>query len=164
MKRSSKNEGEFLSLINKIQEQLIALDKKIDTLVNRSLPTAKLLPVSAPTLSVPVTNNARLEVRPNDHNKGRMMHKAICADCKKECSIPFKPSGDRPVYCKDCFSRRKVISLSGIKLNDQPKEILPVQVTSPKEIDAPKAKAKTKKKAVTAKKPVTKKKIVPKKK
>ena len=37
----------------------------------------------------------------------REMYKATCADCKKECEVPFKPSGDRPVYCKDCFSKRK---------------------------------------------------------
>ena len=37
----------------------------------------------------------------------REMHKATCADCKQECEVPFKPSGDRPVYCKDCFSKRK---------------------------------------------------------
>jgi len=35
------------------------------------------------------------------------MHKAICADCKKECTVPFKPSGDRPVYCKECFAKRR---------------------------------------------------------
>ncbi len=37
----------------------------------------------------------------------REMHKATCADCQKECEVPFKPSGDRPVYCKECFSKRK---------------------------------------------------------
>ena len=37
----------------------------------------------------------------------REMHTAICDECKKECQVPFKPSGDRPVYCKDCFSKRK---------------------------------------------------------
>lgn len=37
----------------------------------------------------------------------RQMHKATCADCKRECEVPFKPSNDRPVYCKDCFSKRK---------------------------------------------------------
>ena len=40
-------------------------------------------------------------------NRPREMHKTICADCKQECEVPFKPSGDRPVYCKDCFSKRK---------------------------------------------------------
>ena len=35
------------------------------------------------------------------------MFKAKCAECQKECEVPFKPSGDRPVYCKECFSKRK---------------------------------------------------------
>ena len=37
----------------------------------------------------------------------REMHKATCADCSKECEVPFKPSGDRPVYCRECFAKRK---------------------------------------------------------
>jgi len=37
----------------------------------------------------------------------REMHKAVCSDCKKECEVPFKPSGDRPIYCKDCYTKRK---------------------------------------------------------
>ena len=37
----------------------------------------------------------------------REMFKAICAECKKECEVPFKPREDRPVYCKECFSKRK---------------------------------------------------------
>jgi len=41
-------------------------------------------------------------------NQGpREMHKAVCADCGNECEVPFKPSGDKPVYCKDCFNKRK---------------------------------------------------------
>lgn len=42
------------------------------------------------------------------YNKGpREMHKAVCSECNKECEVPFKPSEDRPVYCRDCFSKRK---------------------------------------------------------
>jgi len=37
----------------------------------------------------------------------REMHKATCSDCGKECEVPFKPKADRPVYCKDCFSKHK---------------------------------------------------------
>jgi CxxC-x17-CxxC domain-containing protein len=33
---------------------------------------------------------------------------AICAECAKECSVPFKPDGSRPVYCQTCWSKRKV--------------------------------------------------------
>jgi CxxC-x17-CxxC domain-containing protein len=35
------------------------------------------------------------------------MFSAVCADCKKECKVPFQPREDRPVYCRDCFSKRK---------------------------------------------------------
>ncbi len=43
-----------------------------------------------------------------DYNQGpREMHKAVCADCKRECDVPFKPREGRPVYCKECFSKHK---------------------------------------------------------
>ena len=31
------------------------------------------------------------------------MHDVICDKCGKECQVPFKPSGDKPVLCSDCF-------------------------------------------------------------
>lgn len=34
----------------------------------------------------------------------REMFKAVCAECGKPCEVPFRPSGDRPVYCRDCFA------------------------------------------------------------
>ena len=37
----------------------------------------------------------------------REMHKAVCADCGKECEVPFKPSGDRPVYCRECYQKHR---------------------------------------------------------
>ncbi|PIN77289.1 hypothetical protein COV15_02420 [Candidatus Woesearchaeota archaeon CG10_big_fil_rev_8_21_14_0_10_34_12] len=33
------------------------------------------------------------------------MHNAICDKCGKECQVPFKPSGDKPVLCSDCFEK-----------------------------------------------------------
>ncbi len=36
----------------------------------------------------------------------REMHAAVCAQCGKDTEVPFRPSGDRPVYCSDCFSKR----------------------------------------------------------
>ncbi|MDH5363405.1 MAG: DNA-directed RNA polymerase [Aigarchaeota archaeon] len=35
------------------------------------------------------------------------MHKAVCADCGEECEVPFKPDGTRPVYCRECFAKRR---------------------------------------------------------
>lgn len=37
----------------------------------------------------------------------REMHKAKCADCGKECDVPFKPKEGRPVYCKECYAKHK---------------------------------------------------------
>ncbi|MFA5248524.1 MAG: CxxC-x17-CxxC domain-containing protein [Patescibacteria group bacterium] len=31
------------------------------------------------------------------------MHKATCAECGSSCEVPFRPSGDRPVLCSNCF-------------------------------------------------------------
>jgi len=52
----------------------------------------------------------------------REMHKAKCSDCGKDCEVPFVPGKDaqgnlRPVYCLDCFKKRK-----GIQTNTQPAE------------------------------------------
>jgi len=31
------------------------------------------------------------------------MHKVVCSTCGKDCEVPFKPSGDKPVFCNECF-------------------------------------------------------------
>lgn len=36
----------------------------------------------------------------------REMHDAVCAECGKDTQVPFVPSGSRPVYCRDCFSKQ----------------------------------------------------------
>lgn len=44
----------------------------------------------------------------NKRNFGeREMHKAVCAECKKECEVPFKPTEGRPVLCKDCWKKKQ---------------------------------------------------------
>lgn len=35
------------------------------------------------------------------------MYKAVCSECKKSCDVPFRPSGDKPVYCRDCFAGKR---------------------------------------------------------
>ncbi|MBI3291109.1 hypothetical protein HYZ76_02390 [Candidatus Falkowbacteria bacterium] len=34
------------------------------------------------------------------------MHQATCSNCGKKCEVPFKPTGDRPIYCSDCFEKK----------------------------------------------------------
>jgi len=35
------------------------------------------------------------------------LYDAICSDCKKPCKVPFKPTTDKPVFCKACYEARK---------------------------------------------------------
>jgi CxxC-x17-CxxC domain-containing protein len=39
-----------------------------------------------------------------DHGPQREMHEVTCASCGALAQVPFVPRGDRPVYCRDCFS------------------------------------------------------------
>lgn len=42
------------------------------------------------------------------NNRGpRQMYKAVCANCGKECEVPFEPKNGRPVYCNDCFRKMR---------------------------------------------------------
>jgi len=31
------------------------------------------------------------------------LYKAVCAECGRDCEVPFKPNGSRPIYCSSCF-------------------------------------------------------------
>ncbi len=30
-------------------------------------------------------------------------YQAVCAQCGKTCEVPFRPDGQRPIYCRECF-------------------------------------------------------------
>lgn len=37
----------------------------------------------------------------------RQMYEAVCSSCGKTASVPFQPSGDKPVYCSECFAAQR---------------------------------------------------------
>ncbi len=94
---------EMSSALGRIQEQLNFLEKKLDTLIAGQS--------SAPKPSFRRSEGSFRHDRGDrggrDSFRERSFTKAICAECKTECEVPFRPTGDRPVYCKDCFSKRK---------------------------------------------------------
>lgn len=53
------------------------------------------------------TDSGKKDFKKKDFGFKREMHKAVCADCGKECEVPFKPDGRRPVYCKECFQKHR---------------------------------------------------------
>lgn len=83
--------------IGEIKKQLDVLEKKIDSLLSRS--------------ASPQSGKSQFSYqgkRNRDYDfKSKNLTKATCATCNRVCEVPFKPTGDRPVYCSDCFSKRK---------------------------------------------------------
>src|SRR3989344_3248513 len=46
------------------------------------------------------------DFRSGDRNdRPREMFDAICSSCDKDCQVPFRTSGGKPVFCRDCFSK-----------------------------------------------------------
>lgn len=44
----------------------------------------------------------------NRNNSGfsrqqRQMYPAVCSACGKETTVPFQPTGEKPVFCRDCY-------------------------------------------------------------
>ncbi len=37
----------------------------------------------------------------------KQMFDATCDECGDKCQVPFRPSGDKPVYCSNCFGEKK---------------------------------------------------------
>jgi CxxC-x17-CxxC domain-containing protein len=41
----------------------------------------------------------------NYGNSDREMFPAICDNCGNDCEVPFRPSGNKPVLCSNCFRK-----------------------------------------------------------
>ena len=89
-------------LMSKVVERLIRLEQKIDTVVSQ---TAARGAASGPTPNA--QRPAPQAQAPQPPRRERQLYEAVCADCSKVCEVPFKPSEDRAVYCKECWARRK---------------------------------------------------------
>lgn len=45
--------------------------------------------------------------KPRFHNDRQEMYSATCANCGKQCEVPFRPTGNKPVLCRDCFQNNR---------------------------------------------------------
>jgi CxxC-x17-CxxC domain-containing protein len=88
------------------------------------------------------------------------MYAVVCFDCRKNTEIPFKPSGDRPVYCKECFAKRKAGNAP--KVSEQKSVVSFIKPAAPVVTES--KPTASKKKPVTTKKSAAKKKVIVKKK
>ena len=123
-----KTKNDTANILVKIQHQLFLLEGKVDTLIR----LASKQPAAA----------AQQQQQPNRPNE-RVMHKAICADCNKECEVPFRPTGDRPVYCKECFAKRRAGGgQPAVSRIIKPVEVKPAHKKAEKKKPAPKKRKK----------------------
>jgi len=146
------------TMMTQIQEQLAVMNEKLDSFMTKSLTElaqalANSKPAPRPIPQSPAPLRPQQEFPPR-----RQMYAVVCFECGKDTEIPFKPSGNRPVFCKECFALRK----------GRPAPVTPAQPLSsaPAQASAPATPTERSKKAgkpakapkKAAKKPAAKKK------
>ncbi|MYF27902.1 MAG: DEAD/DEAH box helicase [Gammaproteobacteria bacterium] len=64
----------------------------------------------------------RSTTRPKNRDR---RHEVVCAACDALTTVPFRPTADRPVYCRPCFQnhRRELSASSGIRDSQSPRPI-----------------------------------------
>lgn len=60
----------------------------------------------------PPCRQARKSERGGGESRGfgrgtRQMFPATCGRCGKQTEVPFQPRGDKPVYCRDCYTQSR---------------------------------------------------------
>ena len=47
------------------------------------------------------------DAKKNGSRPEREMFEAVCAECGQTAKVPFRPRDDRPVYCSECFAKKR---------------------------------------------------------
>jgi CxxC-x17-CxxC domain-containing protein len=78
-----------------------------------------------------VFNKDRIKVGPQSKQEEKLSYpidsqgegyEAICSSCGTKIRVPFKPDGVRPVYCRDCLSKKKKEKQLEIEIRKKAKE------------------------------------------
>ncbi|MFC1589897.1 CxxC-x17-CxxC domain-containing protein [Candidatus Omnitrophota bacterium] len=139
---SAAADQDIARLLSMLVQKLTSFEAKMDTVLSRIPSQPFVAPRQQP---MPASSTER-------RRESRPMHKAICADCGRDCEVPFKPSGDRPVYCKECFTTRKNKGTFKPREDGRPKEGSPVHARPPEKPQAVEPSRTVKKKKPAAKK------------
>jgi CxxC-x17-CxxC domain-containing protein len=106
---------DLVSAMAKIAERLEGLEKKMEQVIRQTSAISHGQNVQRFEHShdghdhrhESQSSNQNQSSQQSNNRHERQMYRAVCADCRKECEVPFKPTGERPVYCKECFAKRK---------------------------------------------------------
>lgn len=111
MKTKLKNKNDVAGMMVQIQEQLAVMNEKLDSFMTKSLTElAQAMAAAKPVVrTAPTAPQTQGPVRPTQHKflNQRQMYAVVCYECGKDAELPFKPSGDRPVFCPECFAARR---------------------------------------------------------
>lgn len=44
------------------------------------------------------------------HQHSRVETRATCSQCGKETTVPFRPTQNRPIFCRECFVQRRSVA------------------------------------------------------
>ncbi|MDP3726306.1 MAG: hypothetical protein Q8R36_03865 [bacterium] len=70
-------------------------------------------------------NRDRGERGGRDGSRPMQMFSAVCSECARACEIPFRPTGERPVFCKDCFDKKRGSPQGGYPQREVPPRNFP---------------------------------------
>lgn len=118
---------DLLQLVAKISERLESVEQKVDLLLAQSrepqsqetdhenefeaqaesLREDERERVHENEAEIQPSFQPQTEVPTSRGRGGRPLFQTVCAECGKNCEVPFKPTGERPIYCKECYSKRK---------------------------------------------------------
>ena len=42
------------------------------------------------------------------YQRPRQMYSVVCAECGVDTEVPFEPREGRPVYCSECYAKKRV--------------------------------------------------------
>lgn len=52
-------------------------------------------------------------------NQDVQRYKAVCSNCGQNCEVPFRPTGEKPVYCNNCFGKMRNAGGGGAVRDDR---------------------------------------------
>ena len=80
-------------------------------------PVKEVKPVKEPKVEEPISSSATpaddAATPAGTDQLGRQLYSVKCSKCGEQTQVPFKPSGDRPVYCRECYMQKKKEEVGG---------------------------------------------------